>query len=686
MSEILFFNRDLSWLSFNKRVLEIAMQEDLPIYTRIKFLAIYSSNLDEFYKIRLSKYYNETNEKNYLNEHKYNILSKINKQLTEEQVIFRDIFENEIINKLKQVGLYLYYKEEVCEKHAKYIKKIFNKKFLAYVQPTLLNNNKFTFIKNNALYFAIKLHEKNGDNNLSQYAIIDIPVKIFGRFIKLPSIDNKKYYIFIDDLIKRNLKTLFPGYKLHSSFSFRLTRNADLLIENEFEGDLMKKIENNLPNREKGNPSLFIYDENMPDNFLSFLKNHFDLKNIELSKADRYHNYSDLFDLPSIKPELKINHQLEISNLNKGKSIFKSISKKDSLLHFPYHTYKYVIKFLNQAAIDPSVLRIKITQYRVAKNSDIIKALINASLNGKDVTVFVEIKARFDELANLKYAKLMLKAGVKIIYSIPGLKVHAKVAIVETKEGYDNYAFLSTGNFNENTAKIYSDSGLFTTDETIINELILLFDHLENQKVKPKFEILLIGKFNLKSSLINLIDQEIENIGLNKEAHIILKLNSLQNKTMIRKLYQASVAGVKIDLIVRGICCLNPNIKQAHNINYIRIVDQYLEHSRVYYFLNQGDEKIFLSSADWMNRNLNRRIECAFPIKNTKMKEEIKSMLNLQLNDNTNSTRIDNDLNNIKITNNKADLNSQKEIYKLLKENLKHKHNEKLDPITTLKS
>jgi len=670
MSKILFFNRDLSWLSFNKRVLEIAMQKNIPVYTRIKFLAIYANNLDEFFKVRLAKYFNVSNNIFVLDDDRNDILKQINAQISKEQIIFKNIFENEIIKDLNDNNIKLYYKSDTDEKHNEFIKDFFFDKLLPFVQPTILQNNKIeTFIETNSLYFAINFYKVKKDIKHEKYAIINIPVKQFGRFIKLPNINKQKQYIFIDDIIKKHIKVLFPGYTLHSIFSFRLTRDADLLIDNEFEGDLIKKIENNLINREKGSPSLFLYDKNMPDDFLMYLKNNLNLKNLELTKGDQYHNYSDLFDFPvhkSTKLEHKAIQHLQISAFNKGNSIFKSISKKDRLLHFPYHSYQYVIRFLNQAAIDPSVLRIKTTQYRVAENSAIVKALINAALNGKEVIVFVEVKARFDELANLRSAKIMKQAGVKIIYSIPGLKVHAKVALVITKGNKDNYAFLSTGNFNENTAKTYSDSAIFTTKKEIINELLLLFEHLQDQNKRPKFETLLIGKFNLKSTLIKLIEQEIENKRQNKEAHIIIKLNSLQNKTMIRKLYQASDLGIKIELIVRGICCLNPCIREARNIKLIRIVDQFLEHSRIYYFFNNGDEKLYLSSADWMNRNLNRRIECAFPIEDETMKKEIKQILKLQLNDNTNATTTDEKLNNIRVNNNNKDLNSQKEIYKLL--------------------
>jgi len=361
--------------------------------------------------------------------------------------------------------------------------------------------------------------------------------------------------------------------------------------------------------------------------------------------------------------------------------MFKAIHKKDILLHYPYQSYEYVIRFLNEAALDPKVEEIKATQYRVAENSAVVNALINAALNGKKVTVLVELKARFDEEANMNSARAMTKAGVKIIYSLPGLKVHAKIALVIRKTDKEDYAYLSTGNFNEKTARIYADHGFFTSDETTISELKLLFKYLENQETECKFNKLLIGKFNMLDEFMAMIDREISHVENGGKGHLILKMNGLQERGIITKLYEASIKGVKIDLIIRGICCLVPNKPYSRNIRIIRIVDQYLEHARVFYFYNNGAEDVYLSSADWMSRNLHRRIECAFPIEKPKLKNELIDILNIQLSDNTTARLINEKLENIKLKNeiDVPEKRAQRDIFMYLEKVELAKHSKKIE-------
>ncbi|MBI9057407.1 MAG: polyphosphate kinase 1 [Labilibaculum sp.] len=665
MPKYQFLNRDLSWLSFNKRVLEEAANTNLPLYERIKFLAIYSSNLDEFYRVRVGTYKRFTElpaeDKSNLRENPDAILKNINAEVDRQQNKFGQIFTQDIIPALKENNIILYRDEELCDEHHQFVKDFFLDNLLPHVQPMLLLKKQIQpFLQNNVVYIAVKLFKKRSKKDeegepkvrRSRYAIIKVPSHRFARFIELPEKDGKHYIMFLDDIIKKRMKVLFPGYKIDSSYSFKLSRDADLLIEDEYSGDLIKMIENSLKKREIGTPSRFLYDESIPKDFLKFLKDSFNLVGNNMVKGARYHNFQDFFGFPNPKhPELERESTppMKVKSLQVNKSIFKAIGKKDHILHFPYQSYEYVIRFLNEAAIDPKVEEIKATQYRVADNSAVVNALINAALNGKKVTVFVEVKARFDEEANLKSAREMRKAGVTIIDSIPGLKVHAKIALVVRKGDKKDYAFLSTGNFNEKTAKIYADHGLFTSDKLIIAELKQLFDYLENQTPGYEFSKLMVGKFNLRSGLAALIDQEIENVKNGGKGHIILKMNGLQERNMIAKLYEASEKGVKIDLIIRGICCLKPNKTYAKNIRVIRIVDQYLEHARAFYFHNKGEDILYLSSADWMNRNLHRRIECAFPIQDPKIKKEVLDIIKIQLKDNVSARILDSKLNNLPI-------------------------------------
>ncbi|MCT4614871.1 MAG: polyphosphate kinase 1 [Marinifilaceae bacterium] len=679
-----YFNRDLSWLSFNKRVLEECLNEDIPIYERIKFMAIYSSNLDEFYRVRIGTYkrFTELDEegKKNLRENPDLILRKIKAEVGKQQDMFGQIYKNNILPELQKNGIHIVDENTVLPEHHDYIKNFFLDNLLPHVQPMLLLKKRVQpFLQNNAIYLAVKLFKKRSKKEdetkqaRPKYAIIKIPSHRFDRFISLPQIDDKHYIMFLDDIIKLRMKILFPGYRIDSCYSFKLSRDSDLLIEDEYSGNLINLIESHLKKRETGTPSRFLYDMNIPKDFLKFLKASFGLVNNDIVEGGKYHNFQDFFEFPNPKyPELQSESDIPLKpkEFSSKKSIFKTIGKKDRILHFPYQSYEYVIRFLNQAAIDPKVEEIKATQYRVANNSAVVNALINAALNGKKVTVFVELKARFDEEANLRSAKEMTKAGVKIIYSMPGLKVHAKIALVIRKGDKKDYAFLSTGNFNEKTARIYADHGLFTANNEIIHELKLLFNFLENKQDDIDFKHLLVGQFNLKDSFISLIEREIENVKNGKKGYIIAKMNGLQERDIITKLYEASNIGVKIDLIIRGICCLKPNKTYAKNIKITRIVDKYLEHARVLYFYNNNNEEVYLSSADWMNRNLHRRIECSFPIYDKDISREIIDILKIQLRDNYSARNIDAYLRNVKIELGSDDdeiIRCQEAIYEYLK-------------------
>lgn len=481
-----------------------------------------------------------------------------------------------------------------------------------------------------------------------------IPYAKVPRFIELPEHDGRFYIMFIDDMIRANLQSIFPGYIIDSCYSIKISRDADIYLEDEKKETIVESIRKKVKKRKIGALSRFMYDRAMPDDFLSFICDAFGITPDDLVVGGRYLNLQDLIKLPNPRgKELEQQPPLpmRVPFLDNIGSVFKAVKKKDILLHFPYQSFDYLIRFLMEAAFDPKVDEIKITQYRVAENSAVINTLISAAQNGKKVTVFVELKARFDEENNMRTAERMEQAGIRIIYSIPGLKVHAKVAVILRKEATDgskrrDFAYLSTGNFNEKTAKIYSDMALLTSNAELINDINKVFAVLEGKLAEPTFHHLLVARFNMVPELIRMIHEEVEHVKQGRKGRIILKMNGLHDAKMINELYYASENGVEIDLIVRGICCLVPDQPYSRNIRVTRIVDMFLEHSRVWYFYNDGKEELYLTSADWMRRNLNRRIETAFPILVPELKQEIIDLLNIQLRDNVKACRIDEQLHN----------------------------------------
>lgn len=658
-SDYRFFNREISWLSFNERVLQEAACKDLPLYERINFLAIYANNLEEFFSVRVASYKKLMRlPSTVINKAGINagdLLKEITQTVNNHTGEFNLLFD-EIVEELKTHHVYLVRDFKKLDDNQKaFIVELFHDALIPHTHPMLLMKGRVNpFLQNNVLYFLLRLYKKKSKAAKPQprYAIVRIPSHHFDRFVEIPQRDGQHFVMFLDDIVRYNLQILFPGYTIDKAHSFTVTRDADFEVEDELDGDIVDNIEKNVLKREVGEYSRFSYDHNMPVRMVEVLKDNFKLIYSDMVKGGKYLKMNDLFGFPNpYSPALereKINHRM-VKELDEASKIQKAVKKKEYLLHFPYHSYHYVIRMLNEAAIDPKVEKIMVTQYRVAKNSAVVESLIGAARNGKEVTVFVEVKARFDETANLHFAKEMERAGIKIIYSIPGIKVHAKVALVLRKGNSANYAFLSTGNFNEKTATLYSDIGFFTMREAIITDLVNLFEYLENQNTSPRFKYLFVGQFNLYKNIIRLINREIENKKQGKEARIILKMNGLQEENVIKKLYQASEAGVKIDLIVRGICCLVPNQDYSKNIRIVRIVDRFLEHARVFYFHNAGEEVYYLSSADLMNRNMHRRIESAFPIDAPKLKAQLKKFLEIQLADTISSRIIDENLCNVEI-------------------------------------
>ena len=680
-----YFKRDISWLSFNHRVLLEAKDESLPVYERIKFLSIYSSNLEEFYKIRVSGYHSsilKSIARDESEEEALQTLLEINNEVTEQEKEYYRIFNDMILPELEKNNIILYQTENVEPFHRAFVEKYFNEEVFPFLQPMIIQKDDIhSFIQDDRIYQTISLLKKRKKKNNTgklqyTYAIMKIPYTKLPRFIELPTLDGKYYIMFIDDVIKANLQSVFPGYTIVDCYSIKISRDADFSLENEDQKDIAERILRKVRKRKIGAVTRFQYDKEMPDYFLKYLCETYEIEEEELLKGGRYLNLAELMKLPNPvgdKLKQKLPQPLRVPELENNTNILSVLRKQDILLHFPYQSFDYLLRFLLQAAFDPKVLEIKVTQYRVAENSAVINSLISAAKNGKKVTVFVELKARFDEENNYLSSELMQQAGIKIIYSLPGLKVHAKLAYVrkrsnDTKEPIKGYAYLGTGNFNEKTARIYSDKGLLTSDKEFIQEIDEVFRVLEGKPHQRDFKHLLVAQFNMVPEIKRMIEREIANVQNGGKGRIILKMNSLEDKGMINALYRASEAGVKIDLIIRGICCLVPDQEYSQNIKITRIVDAYLEHSRVWYFHNNGEENVYLTSADWMERNLHRRIEAAFPIYSEKLKREIIDILLIQLQDNTSATWLTENLENEFKRNDEPPVRAQRAIYEYLKE------------------
>ncbi len=649
-----YLHRDISWLTFNYRVLQEAKDPSVPLFERIKFLAIYSSNLDEFFRVRVAHQHSLVRlgkkTKKRLEHQPEEVLKKIHKIVNKQQEEFSQIFMEQIIPELANQQIFLRNHKELKKDQKEFAEEYFQSNLLPYVQPVLLEKKKIrVFLKNATLYLAVHLiPEEDQTKNNARYAIIQIPSEHIPRFIELPSADGKHELMMLDDLIRHNIYLLFPGFIIEDTYSLKLTRDAEIYIEDEYSGDLIEKIKKGIRKRKVGPATRFVFDRTMPKKLLEYLMEDFSLQKEDLIPEGRYHNNYDFFGFPNFDLSYLTNPPLPPLNkrsLEAHDSIFKCIKKRDHLLNFPYQSYKYVVKFFEEAANDPAVTHIKIIQYRVAAKSRIMDALMKAAQSGKQVTSFVEVKARFDEEANLSWAERLEKAGVHVLYSFPGLKVHAKLALISRIEDGEtkNYCYLGTGNFHEKTAKIYSDLGLFTKDTRLTNEVARIFKFLETVKEpKHEFKHLLVGQFNLRSSLNKMINKEIKNARAGKKAMILIKCNSLEDKAIIQRLYAASAAGVTIKIIVRGICSLVPGIKGvSENIEAISIVDRFLEHARIFYFYDGGKEHLYLSSADLMTRNLSLRIETAFPILDKDIAKEVKNFLRIQLKDNVKARIID---------------------------------------------
>ena len=656
-----YFKRDISWLSFNYRVLLEAEDDTLPLYERINFISIYSSNLEEFYKIRVADHKAIATGAAHSDEESVQsamqLVTEINEEVNRQLEERIRIYEQKILPALRQHHIIFYQSRNVEPFHKEFLRRFFREEIFPYLSPVPVSKDKvISFLRDNRLYLAVRLHSKGtlpGDPDHTQYFVMKLPYSKVPRFIELPKQDKNYYLMFIEDIIKANIDTIFPGYDVDSSYCIKISRDADILIDESAKtSEIIEQVKTKVKKRKIGAVCRFVYDRAMPDDFLDFLVDAFRINRQELVPGDKHLNMEDLRHLPNpnnaVRP-IRKPQPMKLACLDERESIFRYVEKKDLLLHYPYHSFEHFIHFLYEAVHEPTVREIMVTQYRVAENSAVINTLIAAAQNGKKVTVFVELKARFDEENNLATAEMMKAAGINILFSLPGLKVHAKVALVlrRDKQGHKlpSYAYISTGNFNEKTATLYADCGLFTCNPVLVNDLHNLFRTFQG-KENPVFHRLLVARFNLIPELNRLIDHEIELAKSGKQGRIILKMNALQDPAMIERLYEASQAGVKIDLIVRGICCLISGRKYSRNIRVTRIVDTFLEHARVWYFGNGGKPKLFLGSPDWMRRNLYRRIEAVTPILDPDLKRELSDMLSIQLSDKRKACFVDDHLRN----------------------------------------
>ena len=667
-----YLNREISWLDFNSRVLQEASDINVPIIERLRFLGIFSNNLDEFFQVRYAtvKRIAESgvNKNDDKNQNAIHLLDQITNKVIKLQNKSSKIL-NSIQSSLKKENIYFINENQVKDSQKEFLKDFFLRKISpALVTIILSKSRKYDFTDNKAFLIANMI--LNNHDNI--YAIVEIPENI-SRFVVLPKISNKQYIMLIDDVIRYHLKIIFSYYNYEriDTHMVKITRDAEMDIDDiDLSKSYIKKISEYVNKRKYSNPVRLVYDKDISNSTLDFI-----IKKLKVTSNDslipgaRYHQRRDYMDFPDLSRQdlmYKKNKPLNILNFHIEANVLTQISKKDFLMYTPYHSFSYLVAFLRQSVIDPNVKSIKITLYRLSKNSNVISSLINAAKNGKKVLVQIELQARFDEENNIRVSEMLKAAGVELSFGVIGLKVHSKICLIERRENNKKkfYGFISTGNFNESTAKVYTDYTLFTANQSILKDVSKVFEFFKvNYKIQ-KYKHLIVSPHYTSSILFSMIDHEIENSKKGKKSAIILKLNSLTSYKFVDKLYEASNSGVKIKLIIRGICCLIPNLKNlSENIEVISVVDKYLEHPRVYIFENGGDKKVYISSADLMTRNLNNRVEVACPIYQKDLKKQILDTIKISLNDNVKSRLINLNKQNEFVENKNKKIRSQWDTY-----------------------
>ena len=661
-----YVNRELSWLKFNARVLQEAADEKVPLLERLRFAGIFSNNLDEFFKVRYATVkrvaMNESSDKE-LGVHAKELLEEITKEVIQLQDESLSII-NTITEELEKEQIFIVNEKTLLPEHEAFVNTYFYDKVRPALFTIILNDlEKFPQLKDDVAYLAVKMTLKEDEKASGvqkffsskaykekiQYALIELPTTL-NRFIELPQIGDKHYIIMLDDVIRFCLHLIFSifNYESLSANMIKITRDAELDIDDDLSKSFVEKISSSVEDRRKGAPVRFVYDKTIDKDTLHFLIEKMGIVNTDsVIPGGRYHNRRDYMSFPSLgRTDLTYApiHPLPVKGLTSEESLLKKIAEKDYLQFTPYHTFSNIIWFLREAALDPKVKSVKITIYRLAKNSQVVNSLINAVKNGKKVTVQIELQARFDEESNIRYAEQLKAEGVKLIFGVRGLKVHSKICVIEREEGkgIKRYGFISTGNFNESTAKVYTDYTLFTANQDILKEVNKVFNFFETNYNIQKYKHLIVSPHYTKKILKQLIEEEIKNAKAGKEAYIKLKMNNITSYKMIDKLYEASRAGVKIQMIVRGICCLVPGIEgMSENIEVISIVDKFLEHPRLFIFGNNGNPKVYISSADWMTRNISFRVEVGCPIYDEAIKQELIDTFEISWADNVKARVID---------------------------------------------
>ena len=676
MEENRFFDRDISWLQFNRRVLQEAADAEVPLYERIKFLAIYSSNLDEFFRVRVSSLRSLRKMKDAAEQLQINpkqVLKKIKRTVYEQQEEFGRIYTQEVLPELRRHNVILVNETEYTEEQKAFANAFFlNELSGQIVTNVILEESVDVFLENRQLYLVVQL-----DESFDRIGVVGIPVQS-SRFVTLPKEGDNHCVTFIDDIVRLNIPNMFPGHRIYGAYSVKTSRDAELYLGDEFTGDLIARLEQRVQERSKGLPIRFLYDKAMPSPLLKKLRRIFNISKYDVIPGARYHNFNDFFSFPNPTGNPSLHDDdcppQPHPALDTVDSLIEAISKRDYLLHFPYHKYDYVPGVIEDAANNPDVEAIKITLYRVANQSQVTKSLLKALKAGKKVFAFIEAKARFDEESNLRSGRELEKAGARVRYSFPGIKVHSKLLLISTKSGTKtpDVAYLGTGNFNEKTAKLYADHALLTANQKLTTEVGRVFEMLEGRLLSPQCKKLMVSPFTTRTKFTELVDNEIRNARAGKEAWMILKMNSLHDRRMIDKLYEASAAGVRVRCIVRGICCLIPGVSGlSENITVTSIIDRFLEHARVYIFAAGGKERMYLASADWMTRNLDRRVEVVFPIADASLKSEIRDIIDIQLADNTKARVIDEAQSNgyVQRQHGEAAVRAQRDIYDFLSNN-----------------
>ncbi|HAS6395778.1 TPA: polyphosphate kinase 1 [Vibrio vulnificus] len=684
-----YIEKELSWLSFNERVLQEAADKTVPLIERIRFLGIFSNNLDEFYKVRFSDVKRRIliNREQGGNDISKHLLSKMQSKALKLNERFDELY-NELIRDMARRHIFLVNESQLDEAQQKWIVKYFQKEVLPHITPLMLTDeiDVLQFLKDEYAYIAVELKQQEQ----AKYALLEIPTDHLPRFIMVPEQKGKrkKTIILLDNIIRFCLNDIFRGffdYDELNGYAMKMTRDAEYDLRHEVEYSLLEQMSEGLSQRLTALPVRFVYERDMPEDMLKYLCYKLKISHYDsLIPGGRYHNFKDFIAFPNVGRDYLENKPLPplaCADFEGYANAFDAIRNQDILLHYPYHSFEHITELVRQGSFDPKVVSIKINVYRVAKNSRLMNSLIDAVHNGKRVTVVVELQARFDEEANIEWSKLLTDAGVHVIFGVPGMKIHAKLLLITRREeqGFVRYAHIGTGNFHERTARIYTDFSLLTADQELAAEVRGVFSYIMNPFRPIKFRHLIVSPRNSRSQLYRLLDREINNAQAGKKASITLKVNNLVDKGLISKLYAASSAGVKIRMIIRGMCSLVPGLEGiSENIEIISIIDRFLEHPRVLVVHNDGDPQVFISSADWMERNIDNRIEVMSPVRDARIKQRIIDILSIQFTDTVKARRIDKEMsNNYVERGNRKKIRSQIAIYDYLKNVEKHTRKQK---------